>query len=135
MHHSSPSSAHSTQVPIKVSHRLGKRKPIRRKRIDLNCGCTYFLHINCTNHGFTHRGEHHCSSGQEWRLYLGNIKSPVFQDPQPRRPTNVPTMGHNQNTSEIQPQPEEGIGDSQMFIDLPGLDELTPSDFSFLKSI
>nr|WEU77276.1 AC2 protein [Ageratum yellow vein China virus] len=41
MQNSSPSTAHCTQVPIKVQHKIAKRRPIRRRRVDLTCGCSY----------------------------------------------------------------------------------------------
>nr|CAM91944.1 C2 protein [Tomato leaf curl Antsiranana virus] len=135
MQPSSPSTSHCSQIPIKVKHRIAKKRPIRRKRIDLNCGCSYYLHINCINHGFTHRGTHHCSSSTEWRFYLGDSKSPVFQNPLPREPPIQHEPRHHINPDTVQPQLEEGIGDSQMFSQLQGLDELTPSDWSFLKSV
>ncbi|QTJ62756.1 Transcriptional activator protein [Tomato interveinal yellowing virus] len=135
MRTSSPSTNHSTQVPIKVQHRIAKKKVVRRKRVDLECGCSYFIHINCSNHGFTHRGTHHCASSAEWRFYLGDNKSPVFQDNQPRRKTVQLPARHNINTNQVQPQPAEGVGDSQVFSELQSLDELTPSDWSFLKGI
>nr|AXE43634.1 TrAP protein [Croton yellow vein mosaic virus] len=78
MRPSSPSKAHSTQVPIKVQHKIAK-KGIRRRRVDLPCGCSYFISIACHNHGFTHRGTHHCRSSREWRVYLGDSKSPYFK--------------------------------------------------------
>ncbi|CAM91895.1 C2 protein [Tomato leaf curl Anjouan virus] len=135
MQPSSPSTSHCSQIPIKVKHRIAKKTPIRRKRIDLNCGCSYYLHINCTNHGFTHRGNHHCSSNAEWRFYLGDTKSPIFQDNLPPQSTVQHESRHPINPDTVQPQLKEGIGDSQMFSQLQGLDELTPSDWSFLKSI
>ncbi|AGU13646.1 Transcriptional activator protein [Tomato yellow leaf curl Saudi virus] len=135
MQPSSPSTSHCSQVPIKVQHKLAKKKIIRRRRLDLDCGCSYYLHINCTNHGFTHRGTHHCSSGNEWRFYLGDKQSPLFQDHQPQREATQHEQRHNFNTNPIQSQHQEGVGDSQMFSQLPNLDDLTASDWSFLKSI
>nr|ALB26001.1 transcription activator [Okra enation leaf curl virus] len=134
MRSSSPSNDHCTQVPIKVQHREAK-KTHRRKRVDLECGCSYYLSINCLNHGFPPRETHPCSSFNEWRLYLGGSKSPLFQDPQPRRPTIHDEHGHNKNQDPIQLQPSESSGSAQVFSDLPGLDDLTPSDWSFLKGI
>ncbi|CCE94325.1 transcription activator protein (TrAP) [Begomovirus manihotisburkinafasoense] len=135
MQSSSPSQNHSTPVPIKVSHRQFKTRAIRRRRVDLVCGCSYYLHINCSNHGFTHRGTHHCSSSNEWRVYLGNKQSPVFHNN--RAPTTpIPDEpGHHNRPSSIQSQPEEGVGDSQMFSNLQDLDDLTASDWSFLKGL
>nr|CAM84531.1 AC2 protein [Pepper yellow vein Mali virus]CAM84537.1 AC2 protein [Pepper yellow vein Mali virus] len=135
MQPSSPSTGHSTQVPIKVIHRRAKTKAIRRKRIDLDCGCSYYLHIDCINHGFTHRGITHCNSMREWRLYLDNQKSPLFQNNQAPRETIQQTMGHNPHTNPIQPQFEESIGDTPVLSGLPDLDSLTTSDLAFLKSI
>uniref|UniRef100_A0AB38ZLR6 Transcriptional activator protein n=2 Tax=Chilli leaf curl Salem virus TaxID=3145020 RepID=A0AB38ZLR6_9GEMI len=134
MQSSSPSQAHSTQVPIKVLHRQYKRS-IRRKRIDLDCGCSYYLNINCRNYGFTHRGTHHCSSGNEWRQYLAGPKSPIFHNPQPPQ-TAVQLDNRPVNCKDpVQPQPSEGLGGTQMFSSLPKRDDLTASDWSFLKGI
>ncbi|AEA76859.1 TrAP [Chilli leaf curl Vellanad virus [India/Vellanad/2008]] len=134
MQSSSPSKAHSTQVPIKVLHRQYK-KTNRRKRVDLECGCSYYLGIDCRNHGFTHRGTHHCSSGNEWRLYLAGPKSPIFHDPQPRQPAIQLDHRPHIITGAVQPQPSESVGDTQMFSNLPNLDDLTASDWSFLKGL
>ncbi|ABG79571.1 C2 protein [Tomato yellow leaf curl Indonesia virus-[Lembang]] len=135
MQNSSPSRDHCTQVPIKVQHRIAKKKIIRRRRVDLNCGCSYYVSINCANHGFTHRGVHHCSSSQEWRLYLGDSKSPLFQDTQPSQPAVQHEPRRDNNTAAVQPQPEESVGNTPVFSDVPSLDLLTPSDWAFLKSL
>nr|AEO17905.1 transcription activator protein [African cassava mosaic virus]AEO17940.1 transcription activator protein [African cassava mosaic virus]AEO17961.1 transcription activator protein [African cassava mosaic virus]AEO17973.1 transcription activator protein [African cassava mosaic virus] len=135
MQSSSPSQNHSTQVPIKVTHRQVKKRAIRRRRVDLVCGCSYYLHINCFNHGFTHRGTHHCSSSNEWRVYLGNKQSPVFHNHQAPTTTIPAEPGHHNSPGSIQSQPEEGAGDSQMFSQLRDLDDLTASDWSFLKGL
>nr|APT40603.1 transcriptional activation protein [Pouzolzia golden mosaic virus] len=135
MRSSSPSTGHSTQIPIKVKHRLCKKKTIRRRRVDLPCGCTYYYSIDCANHGFTHRGTHHCNSSREWRVYLDGTKSPLFQDHQARTSTVTNEPRHHHNTNPIQPQPEESVGTSPMFSDLPDLDSFTTSDWAFLKSI
>ncbi|ABI35961.1 transcriptional activation protein [Okra yellow crinkle virus] len=135
MQHSSPSASHSTQLPIKVQHRIAKKKVVRRRRIDLKCGCSYYLHINCANHGFSHRGTHHCSSDNEWRFYLGDTKSPIFQDHKTPNTPVQPAVSYNRCPNPVQPQPSEGIGDSQVFSQLQGLDDLTASDWSFLKGI
>ncbi|CAC85459.1 transcriptional transactivator protein [Sri Lankan cassava mosaic virus-[Colombo]] len=135
MRPSSPSASRSTQVPIKVQHRAAKRKAIRRRRVDLNCGCSYYVHINCHNHGFTHRGTHHCSSGDEWRLYLGGSKSPLFQDHPARQPAVQHAVGHNNRPDTVQPQPEESVGTTPMLDGFQGLDDLTASDLAFLEGI
>ncbi|AEA76841.1 TrAP [Tomato leaf curl Joydebpur virus-India [India/Patna/Chilli/2008]] len=134
MRPSSPSKAHSTQVPIKVQHRLAK-KGTRRRRVDLDCGCSYFISLRCHDYGFTHRGTHHCSSGREWRVYLGDNKSPVFQDNRAPPPAIPNEPRHHNSTSTVQSQPEESVGDTQVFTNLPNLDDLTASDWSFLKGL
>nr|WBT00794.1 transcription activator protein [Pedilanthus leaf curl virus] len=131
---SSPSKTHSTQVPIKVQHRLAK-KGTRRRRVDLPCGCSYYIALACHGHGFTHRGTHHCSSSREWRVYLGDSKSPVFQDNRAPQPAIPDGERHHNRPSTVQSQPEESVGDSQMFPSLPSLDDFTASDWSFFKGL
>ncbi|ASW22639.1 transcription activator protein [Cherry tomato leaf curl virus] len=135
MRSSSPSKAHCTQVPIKVQHRLAK-KGNRRRRVDLPCGCSYFIALACHDHGFTAPGELITAAQAENGVFiLGDSKSPIFQDnraPQPPIP-DEPRHHHRPNT--VQSQPEESIGDTQMFPSLPNLDDLTASDWSFLKGI
>ncbi|CAI45390.1 AC2 protein [Senecio yellow mosaic virus] len=121
-------------TPIKVIHKQAK-KPIRRKRIDLPCGCSIYRTINCEHHGFTHRGVHHCSSSNEWRTYLGNHKSPIFQDPQPPTAAIQRKPRHYPYPNTVQPQPQEGVGDSQMLSQLEDIHSLTTSDIAFLEGI
>nr|AEX37965.1 transcriptional activation protein [Sauropus leaf curl virus]AEX37984.1 transcriptional activation protein [Sauropus leaf curl virus]AEX37996.1 transcriptional activation protein [Sauropus leaf curl virus] len=135
MQNSSSSQSNCTQVPIKVQHRIAKKKTIRRRRVDLPCGCSYFFPITCANHGFSHRGVHHCNSGREWRLYLDGQKSPLFQDYQAPGEAIPDGPRRNNNPGPIQLQPEESTGDAPMFPDLPDLDSFTSSDWAFLKSI
>nr|AGM20533.1 TrAP protein [Tomato yellow leaf curl Yunnan virus] len=134
MQNSSPSRNHCTQVPIKVQHRIAK-KSVRRRRVDLPCGCTYYYSISCANHGLSHRGTHHCNSSREWRVYLDGSKSPIFQNNQTRPATVLNEPRHNHDPNTVQPQPEESVGTTPMFSDLPDLDSLTTSDLAFLKSI
>nr|AAW50907.1 transactivator protein [Tomato leaf curl Bangalore virus] len=134
MQPSSPSKGHSTQVPIKVQHSLAK-KGTRRRRVDLPCGCSYFIALACNDHGFTHRGTHHCSSNREWRVYLGNSKSPLFQDNRALQPAIPVGERHHHRPNTIQSQLEESVGDTQMLSSLPNLDDLTASDWSFLKGL
>nr|ATI96915.1 transcriptional activator protein [Tomato yellow mottle virus] len=119
-------SSSSTPPSIKPHHRNAKRRAIRRKRIDLNCGCSIFLHINCSNNGFTHRGEHHCASGREFRFYLGCSKSPLFQDVSSRR-ANLHIDQNLPHSNKVQPQPQEGTESSQSFPELPSLDDINSS--------
>ncbi|APB03056.1 TrAP [Common bean severe mosaic virus] len=122
---SSPLKNLSSPPKIKPRHRYAK-KQIRRRRIDLQCGCSIYIHINCRNNGFTHRGTHHCSSGDEWRLYLGGSKSPLFQDNQSRE-TTLHTHDGVPHTSPSQPQPEESVGSPQSLLQFPSLDDIDDS--------
>nr|QEL50656.1 transcription activator protein [Cotton leaf curl Gezira virus] len=134
MRPSSPSQIRCTQVPIKVQHREAKKRAIRRRRIDIPCGCTIYVAFTCQDNGFTHRGTHHCASGREWRTYMGNRQSPVFQNHQGDS-SHARGSNNGGNANQVQLQPQEGVGDSQMFSQLQGLDDLTASDWSFLKCI
>nr|AFB83480.1 transcription activator protein [Cotton leaf curl Burewala virus] len=134
MQSSSLSKGHCTQLPIKVQQKERKRRN-RRRRVDLECGCSYYLSINCHNHGFTHRGTYHCSSSREWRIYLGSSKSPLFQDHQPRQPSVHDEYGYTHDQDPVHSQPEESVGDTQMFHSFPNLDDLTASDWSFTKCL
>nr|AQT01523.1 TRAP [Tomato yellow spot virus] len=119
-------SSSSTPPSIKPQHRAAKRRGTRRRRIDLGCGCSIYVHINCSDHGFTHRGTHHCASGREWRLYLGDIKSPVFQDI-PSRGPNVHNDQSVPHPDTVQPQPQESVGSPQGIPELPSLDDISDS--------
>nr|QKX94852.1 transcriptional activator protein [Squash leaf curl Yunnan virus] len=134
MRSSSPSKAHSSQVPIKVQHQIAKKK-IRRRRVDLPCGCSYFVAIGCHNNGFTHRGTTHCNSIREWRMYLDGQQSPIFQDNRAPRQTIQEEQRHNGVTKPVHPEPEESVGDTQLFSSLPTLDSFTSTDIAFLKNL
>nr|AHF50192.1 transcription activator protein [Tomato leaf curl Liwa virus] len=134
MRPSSPSQAHSTQVPIKVQHRLAK-KGTRRRLVDLDCGCSYFIALRCHGYGFTHRGTHHCSSAENGVFILGYNKSHVFQDNRAPQQAIPEKPRHHHSADTVQSQPEESVGDAQMFSNLPNLDDLTASDWSFLQGI
>uniref|UniRef100_A0AA51M6A3 Transcriptional activator protein n=1 Tax=Squash leaf curl China virus - [Pumpkin: Bhopal] TaxID=3072199 RepID=A0AA51M6A3_9GEMI len=133
MQSSSQSRDHSIPV-AKTSLPQKKKKNIRSRRIDLPCRCSYYISINCHDHGFTHRGIHHCGSSREWRVYLGRSKSPVFQNNKTRCQTVSSKPRHNQSAYTVQPQPEESTGASQVCSNIPDLDGLTPSDWAFLES-
>ncbi|QCG75875.1 transcriptional activator protein [Tomato twisted leaf virus] len=119
-------SSSSTPPSIKAQHRIAKKRALRRRRIDLNCGCSIFMHINCSNNGFTHRGEHHCASGREFRFYLGGSKSPLFQD-STSRGSNSHVAQDLPHPDPVQPQPQEGVESSQSFPELPSLDDISSS--------
>ncbi|BAG12166.1 transcriptional transactivator protein [Eupatorium yellow vein virus-[Suya]] len=136
MQPSSPSTAHSIQVPIKVQHRIAKsKKKNRRRRIDLNCGCSIFVGLDCANYGFTHRDTHHCSSGTEWRVYLEGSKSPLFQDYEARSTIIQQGPRRNNNTDTVQPQPQIPAGFAQVFPHFQDLEPLTSSDMAFLEGL
>ncbi|AJG06143.1 transcriptional transactivator [Tomato latent virus] len=120
------SSSPSQPPSIKKTHRQAKRRAIRRRRIDLECGCSIYFHIGCTGHGFTHRGTHHCTSGGEWRVYLGDRKSPLFQDIQSRGPVVHQDKGVPR-TDTVQSQPEESVASPQSLPELPSLDDIDDS--------
>ncbi|BAP91264.1 transcription activator protein [Corchorus golden mosaic virus [Bangladesh:Tangail:2013]] len=126
-----PSTSHSLIPPIKHRHRHSK-KVIRRRRIDLDCGCSIYVSIHCRDDGFTHRGSHHCISGREFRFYLEGSKSPIFQDNIGNRSRcQTPTMA----ADKIQPQPQESTSAPQVLPEFQGLDDLQMEDFEFLSSI
>nr|ALK03468.1 transactivator protein [Tomato mosaic Havana virus] len=120
------SSSPSHPPSIKIAHRQAKKKTIRRRRIDLECGCSIYFHIDCAGHGFTHRGYHHCTSGREWRVYLGDRKSPLFQDKQSRGTTIHQEQGVP-HTNQVQPQPEESVASPQSLPELPSVDDIDDS--------
>nr|QCC88850.1 transcriptional activator protein [Tomato leaf curl Bangladesh virus]QCC88862.1 transcriptional activator protein [Tomato leaf curl Bangladesh virus]QCC88866.1 transcriptional activator protein [Tomato leaf curl Bangladesh virus] len=132
MRSSSPWKAHSTRVPIKVQHKLAK-KGTRRRRVDLPCGCSYFIALPCNEHGFTHRGTHHCSSNREWRVYLGDSKSPLFQDNRTPQQAIPHEQRHHHHPNSVQLQPAGSSGSAQVFSSLPNPDDFTASDWSILK--
>nr|AEP82948.1 C2 [Tomato mottle leaf curl virus] len=119
-------SSSSTPPSIKPQHRIAKKRVIRRKRIDLNCGCTIYQHIDCVGNGFTHRGSHHCTSGTEWRVYLGGPKSPLFQDNK-RRESNIHEHKDLPHPDTVQPQPQESIGSPKVLPELPSRDDINDS--------
>ncbi|AFQ93633.1 transactivator protein [Datura leaf distortion virus] len=120
------SSSPSQPPSIKKAHRQAKRRAIRRRRIDLDCGCSIYFHIDCAGHGFTHRGAHHCTSGREWRVYLGDRKSPLFQD-KPNRGLTIHQDQNIQRPNPVQPQPQESVGSPQSLPELPSLDDIDNS--------
>nr|WKW49322.1 transcriptional activation protein [Euphorbia severe leaf golden mosaic virus] len=119
-------SSSSTPPSIKPQHRTAKRRATRRRCVYLYCGCTVYIHINCINNGFTHRGTHHCASSREWRVYLGDNKSPVFQD-NPRRDTPVHEHQNLPHPDTVQPQPQKSVGSPQGISQLPSLDDFSDS--------
>nr|ARV90345.1 transactivating protein [Euphorbia yellow mosaic virus] len=119
-------SSSSTPPSIKAQHRIAKKRAIRRRRIDLNCGCSIFLHIDCADYGFKHRGVHHCVSGREFRFYLGGSKSPIFQDHRGGGP-DIHVAPNIPHPDPVQLQPQEGTESTQSFPELPSLDDIDSS--------
>nr|CRI68266.1 Transcriptional activator protein [Pepper golden mosaic virus] len=119
-------SSASTLPSIKAQHRIAKKRPIRRRRIDLNCGCSIFFHINCANNGFTHRAEHYCASCREFRFYLGGSKSPIFQDTSRGGTADHQTPDLPHRISD-QPQPKSSISSPQSIPPFPSLEYVNHS--------
>ncbi|AGI42767.1 TrAP [Vigna yellow mosaic virus] len=119
-------SSSSTPPSIKAQHRIAKKKAVRRRRIDLNCGCSIFIHINCADNGFTHRGIHHCNSSREFRFYLGSSKSPLFQDIQDRG-SNIHKDENLPHPNPVQLQHKESTESTQSFPEFPNLDDVSSS--------
>nr|AST99403.1 AC2 [Cotton leaf curl Multan virus - Pakistan] len=65
----------------------------------------------------------------------GRSKSPLFQDHQPRQPSIHNEYGYTHDQDPVQLQHSESSGTAQVFSNLPNLDDLTPSDWSFLQGI
>ncbi|AEF12622.1 transcription activator [Chenopodium leaf curl virus] len=120
------SSSPSHPPSIKIAHKIAKKRGIRRRRIDLDCGCSIYVHIGCSGHGFTHRGTHHCSSSGEWRFYMGDRKSPLFQDRQGGG-TGVHVQQSVPHPDQGKPQPAESVGSPQGLLNLPSLDDFSDS--------
>lgn len=118
-------SSTSTPPSIKSAHRIAKSRG-RRKRLDLQCGCSYYFHTNCYNYGFTHRGLHYCNSSTEWRSYLGIKKSIVFED-DTRWINDGVDRRDLQHPDPIQPQSEKITGNTQMLPQLQDLDDTKTS--------
>ncbi|ADD62430.1 replication enhancer protein [Cotton leaf curl Kokhran virus] len=63
------------------------------------------------------------------------VPIPLFQNHQPRQPSIHDEYGYTHDQDPVQSQPEESVGDTQMFHSFPNLDDLTASDWSFLKGL
>ncbi|ACG69443.1 AC2 [Jatropha leaf curl virus] len=94
-----------------------------------------FSLANCANHGFTHRGTHHCSSFQQWRLYLDGPKSSVLPRHQSHEQTLQPGPGHHTPPNTIQSQSQASTTDTQVLPELQSLDSFTDSDWDVLTSL
>ncbi|AQS23367.1 TrAP [Desmodium mottle virus] len=124
MRYSTPSKSHCSPPSIKAQHSKAKRqRATRRRRIDCPCGCSIYVHINCSHNGFTHKGVTHSIGSRAWRVYLGAEQSPVFQTPPRRLWGDEPTLRPPEGSHNVQPLPQEEVGDSQV---LPHLDDITP---------
>ncbi|AAM12386.1 transactivator protein Trap [Sida yellow mosaic virus] len=120
-------SSSSTPPSIKPRHRAAKRRGTRRRRIDLACGCSIYVHINCSNDGIHAPRELITVPQAENGVYIwGDNKSPVFQDI-PRRGPVVHDDQSVPRTDTVQPQPQESIGSPQGIPELPSLDDISDS--------
>ncbi|KAL6952808.1 hypothetical protein U1Q18_010687 [Sarracenia purpurea var. burkii] len=97
-------------------------KIVRRRRIDLLCGCTIYVHINCANDGFTHRGHNHAIANAHWRVILGFEESSLHQGNRQgyNKPVELSVLHHNN----VQPQLEESTESPQGSIPLPDMDNI-----------
>ncbi|AEI91431.1 transcriptional regulator [West African Asystasia virus 1] len=119
----------STPVPIKVSHRLAKKRRQRRKTINLRCGCAFLISESCTDYGFSHRGVHHCTSSKQWHIHLGDQESTTHEGNTVRPNTIQQPVQHHTPADQIQPQPEASIGTTQMLHELPSLDDFLEFEY------
>nr|BAS69603.1 transcriptional enhancer protein [Jatropha leaf curl virus] len=90
---------------------------------------------NCANHGFTHRGTHHCSSFEQWRLYLDRPKSSVLPTPQSHEQALPPRTGHHTPPNTIQLQSQASTTDTQVLPELQSWDSFRDSDWDVLRSL
>ncbi|KAL6994241.1 hypothetical protein U1Q18_012348 [Sarracenia purpurea var. burkii] len=120
-----PSSSHNHYSPPKNQkqlHQRAKKRSIRRRRIDLFCGCTIYVHINCANDGFTHRGDTHAIANAHWHVILGIEEPSLHQANREGYGQQVePSVPHDNN---VQPQPPQITQSSQGSIPFPDLDKL-----------
>ncbi|ALQ10819.1 AC2 [West African Asystasia virus 1] len=123
----------STPVPIKVSHRLAKKRRQRRQAINLKCGCSFLISRNCSNYGFTHRGVHHCASSKEWHIHLGDQESTTHESNTIRPSPLQHVTQHHTPADTVQPQPQEDPGNSQMLHELPGLDDFLEFEYELAE--
>ncbi|KAL6978442.1 hypothetical protein U1Q18_020110 [Sarracenia purpurea var. burkii] len=119
------SSSHNHYSPPKnqkALHQRAKKRSIRRRRIDLFCGCTIYVHINCANDGFTHRGATHAIANAHWRVILG-IEEPTLHqgNREDDRLQLEPSIPDDNN---VQPQPPQRAQSAQGSIPFPNLDNI-----------
>ncbi|ADG36412.1 transcriptional activator protein [Soybean mild mottle virus] len=131
MRSSTPSKSHCSPPNIKAQHRDAKRhRATRRRRIDCPCGCSIYVHLDCTDHGFSHRGVTHTIGTRAWRVYLGGEQSPLFQTPPGRLWGDGSPIRRDEHSNNVQQLCQEEVGDSQM---LPGFKDLSPLTESELE--
>ncbi|KAL6994243.1 hypothetical protein U1Q18_012350 [Sarracenia purpurea var. burkii] len=123
MHPSSSSHNHySPPKNQKQLHQRAKKRSIRRRRIDLFCGCTIYVRINCANDGFTHRGDTHAIANAHWRVILGIEKPSLHQANRERYGQPVESSSPHDNN--VQPQPPQRTQSPQGSIPFPDLDNI-----------
>ncbi|AEB00553.1 Trap [Cleome golden mosaic virus] len=120
-------SSSSNPPCIKAQHKAAKRRAIRRRRIDLTCGCTIYIHLNCHSNEFTHRGTSSAVPQAENGVYTWEISNPLYfrihdvEDVLHSRDEDIP------RPDTVQPQREESIGSPHGLSQLPSLDSLGDS--------
>ncbi|GAB4857105.1 hypothetical protein Ancab_015017 [Ancistrocladus abbreviatus] len=130
-HSSTPGSSPSTTHPsIKPRPKGYKIKGIRRRRYDFECGCTTFIHLGCKNNG-----NHPPITSAQGRLYLGDLKSPIFHRIATLPKTPLQSVRHHHHPVQIQPQPQESTGSPQSLPDMGDLDSTDSVLRRFLEEV
>ncbi|KAL6961858.1 hypothetical protein U1Q18_043448 [Sarracenia purpurea var. burkii] len=106
----------------KQLHQRSKKRSIRRRRIDLFCGCTIYVHINCANDGFTHRGGTHAIANAHWRVIPG-IEEPTLHQGN-REDDGLQLEPSIPDDNNVQPQSPQRTEPAQGSIPFPDLDNI-----------
>lgn len=112
-----------------------KRNGVRRRRLDFECGCSAYVKLDCRHMGFTHGGVTQCASIQQWRLYLDDKKSPIFQGIETLQQALWPNDRRDTPSSAIQQSSQKTVESTQMLDNFSSLDDLTASDLALLESL
>ncbi|CAP78911.1 AC3 protein [Ageratum yellow vein virus - [G129]] len=75
----------------------------------------------------------HCNSMREWRVYLDDQKSPIFQDTQAPRETIQQQQRHHTDPNTIQAQLRKALGIHQCFLSFQIWTRLQPQTWRFLR--
>lgn len=116
----------SNPPSVKARHRIAKSPTCRRRRINFPCGCTLYTTIECFINGFKDKHSTNDRKIVSRRVPIRLVKSQtaVVQDPGTPCPPVLTTMGYHNHKSHVQPQPEAGIGYTQMLPDMEDMDAI-----------